>query len=381
MQIAQITPTFPPYQAGTGNVCFAYAKELGNRGHQVTVFTSAYPPGKYSYPPEFFIRRLPAFFRLGNAPFLPGLLGLRNFDIIHLHFPFIFGAEMIYYVCKKYHIPYVITHHNDLIATDYRRYLFDIYTKFVIPISINGSNKITVVSLDHALNGRSKKVFLNNKDRLVEIPNGVDANAFRPTTNGYLFRQSQNIPENAVVSLFVGALDPAHHYKRVDILLKAFESLKQNNTYLVLIGGGKGLDFFKIMAQNLGISNQVRFLGSIPNNELPNIYNASDIFVLPSYIQEAAPLVVIEAMSCGKPVIVSNLPGVRSLVTNGVDGFVVEPGVVNELASKMNILINNPHLRSEFGSQGRKKVEKSHTWPKIVDKLEVLYRNILTSSG
>ena len=112
MRVAHVTATFPPHYTGTGMVCYYNALGLARLGHEVTVFTADYPPGDYTYPEEITVRRLLAMFRIGNAPLLPGLLGLKEFDIIHLHHPFIFGAELIWAVSKVRKIPYIITDHH-----------------------------------------------------------------------------------------------------------------------------------------------------------------------------------------------------------------------------------------------------------------------------
>ncbi len=79
MRIAHVTATFPPYYAGTGLVCYHQAEGLARLGHQVAVFTAACSSGDSPHPEGVSVHRLPALFRIGNAPFLPGLLGLRDF--------------------------------------------------------------------------------------------------------------------------------------------------------------------------------------------------------------------------------------------------------------------------------------------------------------
>ena len=96
LRIAHVTATFPPYQAGTGIVCYHNARELARRGHVVHVYTASYGDAPAQEDLDgFTIHRLPALFRFGNAPCLPRLLKIKDFDIIHLHHPFIFGAELI----------------------------------------------------------------------------------------------------------------------------------------------------------------------------------------------------------------------------------------------------------------------------------------------
>ena len=102
MKIAHVTATFPPNFTGTGVVCYHNCLELGKLGHDVTVLTANYPKVEYEYPDILNVKRLDPLFRIGNGPFLPGLLKIKGFDIVHLHYPFFFGSEMIYLRSKFY---------------------------------------------------------------------------------------------------------------------------------------------------------------------------------------------------------------------------------------------------------------------------------------
>ncbi len=134
MKIAHVTATFPPYWAGTGNVAYHNARLLHERGHEVVVFTASTPrDAEMQFP--FEVRRLPAVFRIGNAPLTPGLVSaLRGFDAIHLHYPFIFGAELTALAARRYRIPLMITYHNDLLAGGARGLIFRAYTATSQPL-------------------------------------------------------------------------------------------------------------------------------------------------------------------------------------------------------------------------------------------------------
>ena len=141
MRIAQVSATFPPYMAGTGNVCYHNAIELAKLGHDVTVFTSRYPDEDYTYPDSITVKRYKPWFRIGNAPFLPQLLSLRGFDVIHLHYPFFFGGEMIYLLSKLTKQKYVITYHNDVILQGLARRFLTIYNSLVTRLVCSRSQK------------------------------------------------------------------------------------------------------------------------------------------------------------------------------------------------------------------------------------------------
>lgn len=378
MRIAHVTATFPPYYAGTGNICFYNALELARRGHQVTVFTAAYPPGDFDYPPEITVKRLPPLFRFGNAPFLPGLLKIKDFDIIHLHHPFIFGSEMIWLVSKIRHIPYVFTHHSDLIGSGFRTQLFSIYDFFSAPLVFFGAAKLIVVTKDHAETCIHRKLFCKRAADVSEVPNGIDINVFSSEKTGMDIRQKYHLPSDATLLLFVGALDRAHHYKGADQLLKAFAMLDHRaGAYLLIVGDGDIKSDLISLAKDLKIEDDVIFVGALPNASLPVYYSAADALVLPSST-ESFGLVLIEAMACSRPVVAYRISGVRSIVTDGIDGFLANPNDLQDLCTKMQMMLDLPAAqRKAMGEAGRKKVEAIYNWRPVIDKLESVYNNAL----
>ena len=381
MRIAHVTATFPPNYSGTGLVCYYNALELAKRGHQVTVFTSKYPVDNYSDPAEITIRRLPPAFQIGNAPFLHGLIHeIKDFDIVHLHHPFIFGSEMIWAVSILRNIPLIVTHHNDLIANGIlRSVLFNSYSAISTRLVFGRAHTIIAVSLDHAKGSRLSRIFHDKWEHVIEIPNGVDVQLFQPRAQSRDIRIQQNIPADAHVVLFVGALDRAHHYRRVDVLIEAISKINNPNVHLVLAGDGDLLAEFKRMAANLEIMSRVHFLGKVPHHKLPEVYSIADIVVLPSQIQESFGMVLIEAMASGKPVIATNLPGVRTVVTDGIDGLLVQACDSFDLSIRIQELLDDPQKRRVMGQLGRVKVEQQYAWPIVVDKLEKLYAEVLDS--
>jgi glycosyltransferase involved in cell wall biosynthesis len=374
MRIAHVTATFPPYYAGTGMVAYHNALELARLGHQVTVFTAAYPSGQFHDPPEITVRRFHPLFRIGNAPLLPGLLGLKDFDLIHLHHPFIFGTELIWAVSKLRNIPVVLTHHNDLIGDGLRKTLFQLYSSVSTRLIFHQAKKFAVVSLDHARGCRLSGFFARRWADVIEVPNGVDHLLFQPGLASGSARASLGISAEKKIILFVGGLDRAHHFKGADLLIKAFARLESPDTVLVLIGDGDLRLGLEQLAAQLGISERVFFPGSIPNEQLPPFYCMADGLVLPSIPPESFGMVLIEAMACGIPVIASNLPGVRSVVSDGVDGYLFEPGSLDELVARLSTLLSDPGVRAEMGMRGRCKVEQKYTWPVVTARLEQVYR-------
>ncbi len=130
MRIAHLSATFPPYYAGSGNACFYQAEALAARGHDVEVFTAAYP-GVPVDPAGVRVHRYAARLRLGNAPLIPQLALLDGFDVVHLHQPFIFGAEAALAATARSGAPLVSSYHNELQADGLKGLLFAGYDRTV----------------------------------------------------------------------------------------------------------------------------------------------------------------------------------------------------------------------------------------------------------
>ncbi|MCB0240952.1 MAG: glycosyltransferase family 4 protein, partial [Anaerolineae bacterium] len=212
--IAHVTATFPPYRGGTGNVCYHNARELARRGHDVHVFTATVDGAPQRETLDGIeIHRLRPLVRVGNAPVLPQLFTtLRGFDVIHLHYPFIFGAELVRLTSLFHRTPFVITLHNDLIGDGARAKLFAGYQQISAWMTVRHAKTICAVSMDHYYSSKLRASLNGRGPKAVEIPNGVDTAQFSPHGKTDV-RQHYRIPEDSHLMLFVAALDRAHHFK------------------------------------------------------------------------------------------------------------------------------------------------------------------------
>lgn len=374
MKIAQISATFPPYMAGTGNVCYHNSIGLSKLGHDVTVFTSKTHEKDYQSYQSIKVVRLNTIFKIGNAPFLPGLLLLKKFDIIHLHYPFIFGEEILYFLKKMKKYDYIITYHNDLISYGTKNIIFNFYQKRIANKIINNAKKIIVLSDDYTENSLLSSIFQLNMNKVIVLPNGVDIKKFNPNID-----YPENIKKVEKIILFVGALDQAHITKGLNFLILACSKILQNNRKfkLIVVGDGELKPYYQKLVEKEGLKKNVLFVGKIRNDDLPKYYSISDIFVLPSTV-ENFPLVVLEAMAMGKPVIASNIPGLRTIIKDQKTGYLVDKKNVDMLASKILFLIENEDIIKTYGINARKTVEEKYSWDVIIKKLEIIYKDMLS---
>jgi len=210
-------------------------------------------------------------------------------------------------------------------------------------------------------------------NRFIEVPLGVDHSRFMPKN-----KRPEARNKNILKILFVGALDRAHHFKGLDILLQAFRKLANQNYNLQIAGSGDLSAYYQRLSSQLQIDKYVEFIGFASDEELPKIYKSADLFVFPSTGKaEAFGLVVLEAMSSGLPVLASDLPGVRTLIQN--KDFLVKPGSIDSLAEKLELVLNDKELLVKAGLANRQLVEEKYTWEKSVDQLEKLYKSAQTS--
>ena len=377
-----VTATFPPYQGGTGTVAFHNARILADRGHDVTVFTSQpdSDSDKALCSSRAHVSRLFTPFRVGNAPLCPTLMWKLDstFDIVHAHYPFIFGAEIAAVAAARTPALYVLTVHN-LPDDDSRpkKYCLNAYRACIQPVVMNSASRIIGVRRRHLL---SKLPSLASDCRVRELANGVDLHLFHPLPRDEA-RHRLRLPLDGPVALFVGSLDSAHRFKGLDVLLHAFDHIRVPQSRLLIAGGGNLLPAFKAKVNRLHLAHRVQFLGGLRPEDLPPVYSAADVLVLPSTGVESFGLVALEALACATCAIVTDLPGLDESVEQGVDGFVVPPRDVEGLREAMSHVLSHQKLAGDMGSRGRKRVERFSSWESVGQRLEGIYCEALEASG
>ena len=375
MKIAHLVSTYPPYKGGMGNVCFKEAEGLAKFGHKITVFTPFYKNTHSEHQAsDVKVVYLKPFFKMGNAAFVPQILSfLKGFDVVHLHWPFIGGAEKILSAKKKLP-PLIVQYHMDLIDTGFRGLFFRLYQSIFLKKMVRTAEKILVSSFDYLEYSALGKVYKAAKEKFEELPLGVDLDVFSPQEKDKILKEKYNLGEKRVI-LFVGALDRAHYFKGLSILLEALTKTPKN-VILIVVGEGDLKKDYEDLAQELKISERTVFVGNVGLENLVRFYNLADVFVLPSISSsEAFGLVLLEAGACAKPILVSDLPGPRTLVKEGTNGFLIKPGDVNDLAEKIKLIFRTQP--QEMGERGRKMVLEKYDSRVLAKKLEAIYEKII----
>jgi len=382
LRIAHLTATFPPYPGGAGNTAYRFAKGQAARGHHVEVFTAAVE-GEPPDPGGAIVHRIGPVMAVGNAPLIPKLARLESFDVVHLHYPFIFGSELTLLgrLRKRGRSAALIVHYkNRLLGKGTRGLLFEAYEHTVAPALIRAADRILVLSPDHA---RSvpylKRALEATPERVIEMPNGVDTDAFSPGTDDTGVRERLGIPADAVVAAFVATLDRAHHFKRLDVAIEALARTRNRDIHIVVAGGGELLDGFRTQAVAAGVGARVHFLDRVPHGELPAVLRASDLFVLTTEPPESFGIVLIEAMACGLPAIATDYPGVRAVVDDET-GILIPAGDSAAAAEALDRIVDiGAEGRARLGTAGRAKAERLWAWPALLDRMDEAYAEAIAA--
>ncbi|MFH0778794.1 MAG: glycosyltransferase family 4 protein [Candidatus Eisenbacteria bacterium] len=206
------------------------------------------------------------------------------------------------------------------------------------------------------------------------IPNGVDPTRFHPDREpiGELADGTLNV-------LFVGRPDPR---KGLEHLIRAMGIVKTRTKIpcrLVIVGDGPERKAYeKMVAPSL--REAVRFVGSVPLDVVPRYFASAHVFCSPATRNESFGIVLLEAMASGVPVVASDIPGYRSVVSSGREGLLVRPGDEQTLADAILTLLRDRDLRREMGTTGRNKA-LDYSWERIAQRTEAYYEEILVAKG
>ncbi len=153
---------------------------------------------------------------------------------------------------------------------------------------------------------------------------------------------------------------------------------KYKDIKLMIIGDGNQKKYYVNLSKQYNIEEFTIFTGKVTNfADLAKHYLACDIVVYPTTVIESFGMVLIEAMAAGKPVVASNVPGIRAVVDGGVNGFLAPPKNVEDLTSKIQYLLENEEVRMKYGREGRRKVEEDYLWMNIVKMVEGVYESCI----
>lgn len=222
-------------------------------------------------------------------------------------------------------------------------------------------------------------------ERIDMIPCGVDTQLFRPGSRAAA-RRRLGLPPNEFIVLQLGRIVPR---KGIDNVIRAMALLPPSTApRLVVVGGDSRLpdpqaapELGRLMglAHTLGIADRVSFAGRRDRHELCDWYLAADVFVTTPWYEPFG-ITPLEAMACGKPVIGSDVGGIRYTVRNGITGYLVPPKHPQELARRLLELQQRARLARTMGQAGLARVQTSFTWEQVAREFVSVFGRLAPKS-
>lgn len=279
----------------------------------------------------------------------------EKFDIVHVHWPFphvLFGI-----LAKKYGRARLFSSFYGVEIRLLKKKMPFLLRPF--SMLINKSDVVTAISTHTA------------EELAGVVRRPIAIIPFSAAMGG---RQGKSSDSEEII--FVGRLVTR---KGVNYLIDAFQQVRKYVPHrLIIIGSGPERGQLEELTTKLGLEDRVCFTGTISDDALNRYYKSCSFLVLPAVYDEKGDteglgVVLLEAMSCGKPVIASNVGGITDIVVDGKNGFLVPPADPETLASAVVRMAKNRRLRSVLGKAARKTVDEKFNWDRIVGDLIKLY--------
>ena len=288
-------------------------------------------------------------------------------NIIHAHFLGHFGILAGLYSSLTGFHPIVISvwgRHNLIVARGMWRYLMK-----------HALKKADVVHCDaeHMIGLLTKLGAAPQKIKLINF--GIDTRKFSPEQRSERFREESGVLNSPTLI----SLRRADSRGGVEYLIQAIPLvMKEVPEAKFIIGGQDSTKTdLKELAKSLGVSQSIKFVGLIPNEELPQYLASSDVYVSTSLSDAGLAASTAEAMACGLPAVITDFGDNRKWVEDGVNGFIVPLKDPKTLAEKIIYLLGNEAIRVEFGERNRKIIEQRNSYYKEMEKMDNIYKDLI----
>jgi glycosyltransferase involved in cell wall biosynthesis len=378
MNIIQVVTRFD-YYGGREEHVYNLAIKLGMMGHNVTVLSS----GKNIRSSQYFavrnfqvlpflISKKPDYWEYRIMPMLPFALMKINADIIHLHDVRHF-TDVVTLVSKLKKVPFVITiHYGTYAPTKYLKMLIKLYDRSFVRTIFERAKKIIFVST--GIMNEYRRMFPHLIDNMIVIPNGINVNEYQSLHfDANDFKRRFNLDESKIV-LTGGRIIES---KGFQYLIKAMPSIlkEEPNVKLIIAGPDRGYKKYLIqLIQRLKLEQHIIFTGMLSHEAFKKLLYVADIFVLPS-LYEGLPVVLLEAMACGKVIVATDIPGVREILSSE-EAVLVKPGDVENLSNAIIMLLKDETFAKKIGQIAREK-SLYYDWNNIAKLIVEVYKSCL----
>jgi glycosyltransferase involved in cell wall biosynthesis len=398
LNICFVSPEYYPISGGTGAYVYYLSRELQKHGHRVHIVTRSsekaektVEEGSATYircagnPLRKFIG-----FARSTSKKLIELNRISPFDVVHTNLPLVPSFA----VPEELETALVCTVHSTwkgeaeaIKSEGFGR--LNLNEKFMLEFNafLRSSEKKLMKRADAliAVSQYTKKElteFYNiSEEKIHVIYNGVNTQKFKPPNrNKTELRRELGLNPDRKMILFVGRL---YSRKGLPTLLQAAQMVVKDfkNTQFVISGGGfkQNEEKLRKLARQQGIEDNVSFVGYFPDEKLPDLYAAADIFVLPA-LYENFPFAILEAQSTGLPVVSTRVGGIPELIIDSQSGLLTEPSDHEQLADAITKLLQDSSLAEKLSKKARQLVEEKFAWPLVTSQVIDLYQKIAQKS-
>jgi glycosyltransferase involved in cell wall biosynthesis len=379
VNIAVLPSSYEPHIGGVEELSRQLARSYVRKGHRVVVVTNRWPR---SLPPAEVLDDIPLYrlpFRLPHRSLrgrlsypvsnrrisrsLHAILRQHEIDVLHVQCV----SSNAHYALRAKHelgIPLVVTAQGELTMDASQAFQRDAIMADVLQRAMEGADLVTACS---AKTLADVERFLGHELAGAQvIYNGADVRAFAeapPVDLGFPY------------VLSIGRLVPQ---KGFDVLLRAWAAIDHDDVRLVIAGEGPERDTLARLTRDLGVDSSVRFFGPATRAAVPGLFAGSKVVVVPSRADEGLPLVSIEAMASGRPLISTRSGGIAEVITHGIDGIIVEREDEHGLALALHGVLADERYAAEIGRAGKHRAARLD-WDVLADAYVETYSRAVES--
>lgn len=361
---------------GLERVVLDLAREMAACGHTSSILCVDHPgllaPTAIEVGAKLYCARKGAGLRLSAVSRVRSILREVRPDVVHTHQI----SALLYLTPITRELSRVLVHTEH--SHQLRRYKgLRQKVRYLSMLAIAGGRADRVFGVSDDVTKSVRRSRLISPNKLFTVANGIDLTRFQGFTRGSALRRSLGIPDDSIVIGTVGRIDEV---KRQDILLSAFSRISKEfpKTHLLVVGDGPLASELREQAENLKVSERVRFTGFQSD---PEAYvSLLDVFVLTSRI-EGMPLSVLEAQASGIPVIASKVGGLEEMSNNGESILLYGFGDMDALHERLRMVISDSNFRQRLGESGRQHVLAAYSSRRMALDYERHYAELLVTSG
>jgi len=397
--VLMIAPEYPPHNIGGGGIVVQnIARELSRKGYNVVVVAGYYKSKSLLEKPwiekdgDVYVTWFPLVPTPKNLPYLDtvmppniystiflfkilrGVKRLRN-CVVHLHG---YGHLLVDYAAlllRVFRKPYILTIHGIPKSPLYLgkrllKYAFLLYTKLIGRRTVEGATKVTAISRAIA---KEAIAYGARPSQIVVIPNGIDPNYAINVKQGE-FRKKYGIPLDKKIILCIGRLHPRKGFQYVIAAMPRILR-EEPNAVLVIVGDGPYRRVLEALAKKLGVERNVIFTGYVNEQAKKEALADADVVVIPSLIEPFG-LVALEAMAMGRPIIASNIDGLRDFLIHEVNALLIPPTCTSCIIASLLSLLRDSS-KSKALCKNATKTAITYSWDRIVSRYIELYVRVI----